>query len=204
MVKVIIFDLGGVLIELSYDDFFNSMSQETGLSITELSNQKASKISTRFQTGSISGEQLHAEFCELFNINISLHKLKEIWAKVLAGQKKDVAEIVSRLQKIYPMTLLSNTDPWHFEYCRKHFSVVRTFEKAFLSYEQHLLKPDPEFYKQVSQSLGVHHDECLFIDDTEVNVKSAKDVGYNVIHFKDASQLKEELINLNINPFSSN
>ena len=204
MIKVIIFDLGGVLIDLNFDLFFKSVSQLTGLPVQELSKHKYSTIVNRFSAGEITGEQLHGELCNLSQSNISFEKLKQIWPDVLTAQKDDVAKIVTGLHQTFQLALLSNTDPWHFEYCRQHFPIVKTFEHIFLSYEFHLLKPDPEFYIKVSQSLGVKHDECLFIDDTEVNVKSAEDVGYHVIHFKDAEQLTKELLNRNLTPFSSN
>ncbi len=203
MIKVIIFDLGGVLINLNFNVFFKRISQVTGLPINELSNHKYSNIVNRFMSGVITGEQLHQELCKLSQINISLKKLKDAWSAVLASQKNDVAKIVTELHHTFQVALLSNTDPWHFEYCRQNFPIVNTFKHVFLSYELHLLKPDPEFYIKVSHSLGVRHEECLFIDDTEVNVKSAGDVGYHVIHFKDAEQLKKELLKRNLNLFSS-
>ena len=106
MIKVIIFDLGGVLIDLNFDLFFKNVSQVTGLSIPELSNHKYSKITNRFSTGQITGDQLHSELCGLSKTSISLEKIKNVWPSILAAQKNDVAEIVTRLHETHQIALL--------------------------------------------------------------------------------------------------
>ena len=65
-----------------------------------------------------------------------------------------------------------------------------------------MLKPDPQFFKLVADLLNVHPTSCLLIDDLTENVQSAEKVGYQVIQFRDAYNLKNELEKLGIKIFS--
>ena len=89
-------------------------------------------------------------------------------------------------------------DPWHYAHCYNHFPIIRTFPERFLSYEEHLLKPEEKFYRVVAERLAVKPDQCLFIDDLKENVVAAENVGYQTILFKNAEDLQTELKKLGV------
>ena len=66
---------------------------------------------------------------------------------------------------------------------------------AFQTYssEVRLIKPDPAIYEHTLLGLGVSATEALFVDDREVNIKAARELGIHAIQFRSAAQLRNEL-----------
>jgi len=198
MIKEIIFDLGGVLVGVDYRCFLNRLANALHISTTELIAQSQNGAHQDYMKGLITAEQFVDSVRKQYNQPISMERFRDIWESMIMEQDDDVTRIVTQLSKRYPLSLLSNTDPWHFNYCKSNYPVVSMFKRYFLSYECHLLKPDPNFYKLVAHELAAEATECLFIDDLEENVNAAKEVGYQVIHFKDAGALQNSLAALEI------
>ncbi len=198
MIKIIVFDLGGVLVELDYNQFLINISEEFNITIEEIVDNIDSETHKKYMKGILSTEEYVDITCKKYNHSISFDRFKELWTTILKGQNDPVAQIVTNLQQNYEMALLSNVDPWHFTYCKNNYPIVSTFQKKFLSYEQQMLKPDPVFFQYVVNELNYSPEQCLFIDDLEENVQAAKEVGYQTIQFKNASQLYRNLTNLNL------
>jgi putative hydrolase of the HAD superfamily len=103
-------------------------------------------------------------------------------------------DVVRKLHKKHKMAILSNnTDEWlEDEEKRFHFSNI--FDVIVVSNKEHMAKPDPKFFKIALEKLGnLLPEECLFIDDQDNNINSAKELGFNIIQFEDAEQLIREL-----------
>lgn len=202
MIRVIIFDLGGVLIEIDYHEFINNVSKEFNIPVLELIKNSTNEAHNDYMMGKITGEKFYEIVCKKYDHSISIEKFKKLWASILVKQNDEVANIVINLKKRYQLAIMSNTDPWHFSYCLKKYPVIEIFKKRFLSYEEQMLKPDPQFFKLVADLLNVHPTSCLLIDDLTENVQSAEKVGYQVIQFRDVYNLKNELEKLGIKIFS--
>lgn len=198
MVQAIIFDLGSVLVEIDYDKFLNKLSKEFRVSISELIKNSPDGAHIDFMKGIITGEQFHDIVCKKYNHSISIERFKQLWFSILIKQNDGVAEIAAHLHDKYQLAIMSNIDPWHFEYCLKNYHIIGTFKNKFLSYEYHLIKPDPKFFKLVAHQMNVQPKHCILIDDLSENVEAAQKVGYQMIQFKSALNLKQELKKLEI------
>ena len=71
---------------------------------------------------------------------------------------------------------------------------IDLFDKKIFSYEIGSVKPDKQTFKTVLNRAQIIADETLFVDDHEINIKRAEEVGIHGIVFKNAEQLKQELI----------
>ncbi|MDA3823897.1 MAG: HAD-IA family hydrolase [Bacteroidales bacterium] len=93
--------------------------------------------------------------------------------------------------------LLSNTSPLHIEHFTKMFkeaagySFEEVFTKLFYSHDIGLHKPDPKAFLHVIEEAKIKPEETLFLDDNIHNVKSAKELGFNVIHITDNLQMED-------------
>jgi len=67
-----------------------------------------------------------------------------------------------------------------------------------VSGEEKTRKPFPEFYQRLLDRYNVNPSQALFIDDSLRNVKAAEAIGINSLHFQSATQIKDELIKLNL------
>lgn len=199
MVEQIIFDLGQVLIQVDLPRFLESLRQAFEFGELEMANRSDDGVYESFMTGKITPMQFHQLTCQHYQRNVSLEKFNSIWNSMLAGPVPGMAEIVEQLaQQNYPLSLLSNTDPWHFEACVRQLPWLDKFSRKFLSYELQMKKPDAEIYLAVAQALKAAPEQCLFIDDRIDNILAAQALHFQTIHFSDASQLRLELERIGI------
>jgi len=198
MISTIIFDLGGVLVDIDFKSFLKTLAQHYEISEKELIKYKSIEIHEDYMKGLLTSEHFYSSILPDFDKKLSCDQFKQLWNSILIGQKDDTAEIVEKLDNRYNLALMSNIDPWHFSFCYENYPIIRKFENRFLSYELHSIKPERDFYLHVTKILNTETHHCLFIDDLVENIKTAQDLGFNTIHFKNGLHLKNELIKLNI------
>jgi len=199
MIKHIIFDLGQVLVKVDINPFIFQFSKAFKIAPNELKKIENDGVYLDFQVGRINGEDFHRLICEHYNHFIPMNRLKAIWASMLVGEVDGTAGILKKLhEEKYALSLLSNTDPWHYEYCESTIPDLDKFKHKFLSYDLKMKKPDAEIFLTVAEKLEAKPEQCLFIDDLEQNVASAKGLNFQTILFQNADQLRYELMDLGV------
>jgi len=198
MVKNVVFDIGGVLVKTDFDRFLNTITKELNIPTKDLINKYTNGFHLDYMKGKLTSEQFVDIICKKYNRTISVEKFEKLWYLILLEQDDNVADIVDYLHKQYQLAIISNIDPWHYDYCKTNFSVIGTFKRFFLSYECNLLKPDPQFFKLVLEQLNEQPGQCLLIDDRLDNIQAAEKIGYQVIQFKNAAQLLDDLKEMGI------
>jgi putative hydrolase of the HAD superfamily len=93
----------------------------------------------------------------------------------------------------YLLATLNNEGLELNEHRIREFHLRREFQAFFSSCYLHLRKPDEGIYRLALEVTQRHPDECLFIDDRELNVECARQLQMRTIHFKNAAQLQQEL-----------
>lgn len=92
-----------------------------------------------------------------------------------------------------PLYLLSNTSARFYRF-REKIEVWPLLKGALLSFEEKLLKPDPELYRRLFSRFGLSPGECFFIDDLNLNVEAARWCGMEAFHYQnDISRLRAAL-----------
>jgi putative hydrolase of the HAD superfamily len=193
MIETIIFDLGGVLVNLEWDKTCAPLGQMSEHShefvLKEILNGPIVLESMR---GAITPEEFHRNICEKLGIRLSYEEFVEIWNRLLQPNE-GITSLVEELRLDYSLVLGSNTDRIHFPYSVQHFPVLKNFERCFLSYDMGLVKPDPEFFLRILDDLSVSPKSCLFIDDRPENVDSAQEVGITALRFQGNQELRRDL-----------
>ena len=191
MAKTVIFDMGGVLINLEWDSMCARLQARSGLADVgpEVVN---GPIAMSAMLGQLTPHAYHEALCEKLDASLSYEDFIDIWNSLLSANEA-IVPLVERLKSDHHLVLGSNTDPVHFSYAVEKFHVVQNFEQYFLSYEMGLLKPDPAFFHHILQTLGTPAAECIFIDDRAENVDAALSVGITTFHFDSVGQLEVDL-----------
>ena len=159
-IKNIVFDLGGVLIDLDFPRALKAFEQAGLIDIAQ--NVQA-----------FSREGI------FMDLPLQMEKAIEYWNLILLDAPQEKLDVVRNLRKNYHVHLLSNTNQPHWEYiCKNCFgkdglSIDDYFEKKFLSFEMHLAKPDRRIFQQMLQDGAMLPEETLFIDDSEANCMAA-------------------------------
>lgn len=182
-IKIICFDLGGVLLEVNWQltlDYFN-------LTITP---QKAlleigqSQIYFEYEKGNIKAGEFAQYINQKYNCELSTEKFKLGWNKCLTGAINGAAEIIDSIPHHYKIFALSNTNQEHYDYYR-HFSFFKKFKKIIASQHLGLRKPDPLIYQKAIELINHPPQEILYFDDLIENVEGAKKAFMNALHIKD-------------------
>ena len=109
------------------------------------------------------------------------------WASLLTGIPARRIEALLRLRQQYRLFLLSNTNEIHWQkavdcfFPYQGFGVEDYFERIFLSYRMHLVKPDHKIFTTMLHDAGIVAAETLFIDDSPANCAAARDLGIQVL-----------------------
>ena len=91
----------------------------------------------------------------------------------------------------YKLGIISNMPKDILKYMRENFSWLKNklFDTVIFSCDLRICKPDPLIYRQCLDNLDLSPVECLFIDDSEINIQAAKEIGLNVFHYRGLEDL---------------
>lgn len=186
-IKNIIFDLGGVLVDIDIDRTIKAFEKLgiSGFSATEIYPNTKS-IFEDLEKGDISTKQFFDIMLEKYpsNRNVSQKELFEAWAALLLPFKQERFEIIKKLNaQGYNTYVLSNTNYPHRVRFLNSFSrqfgydMETLFEQCYYSDELRLRKPDVNTYKHVLKDSQLNARETIFIDDNVANLEAAKECG---------------------------
>jgi len=186
----IIFDLGGVILEIDLDIIkqgfislgFNQM--ESGIELF-----KHNPIFQKFEKGEIEPQVFRNEIRKVCPKPFSDTQFDEVWNSVIIGYPNKNIQILKELQKNYATFLLSNTNEIHYDFytelLKQNFgieSLDALFQKAYYSHTSGMRKPDKDIFEQVLSENSLKASNTLFIDDFEENIETAKSLGIKTIH----------------------
>ena len=196
MTTDIIFDLGGVILDLNMEgigeackrlginpELFFVRTDEKNTS-TVCQGISASKAITEYQVGNITSEAFLTLVLSHCGKGITREDVIEAWNACIGLIPKERLDMIKELrQKGYHTHLLSNTNDLHWEEIkRRYFSeegytCKDLFDYVFVSHEVHLAKPESAIYHHAVHEIGRPAEQCLFIDDTLLNVEAARQEG---------------------------
>lgn len=193
-IRAIIFDLGGVLVNVDFNGGFFPLLKSSlqGQHNDSAAAVYGNELFRRFNTGQLSARQFYEQVNTAFNLGLAFPAFKRQWCQVFSPMP-GMAELVTTLSEKYVLGLLSDTDELHWEYCRRLFPFLKIFRKPTLSYKIGRLKPERECFRAAAENVHAPAEQCLFIDDRIVNVEGALAAGMNAIHFTDSGLLLREL-----------
>lgn len=93
-----------------------------------------------------------------------------------------VTKYFEPMSKDYDLYIISNICEEEFDFVRNQ-PWFRFFKGHHCSFEAGIMKPDKEIFTQFLDKYGLKAEECLFIDDSTVNLQAAGELGFNVIQF---------------------
>ena len=189
-IKNIVFDLGGVLVDLDFKGAINGLQLAGFANVKEqLQAFDRDGIFQKFELGEMSADEFRTAIRENSTVELTDEEVDNLWNAMLLEIPREKLELILDLRGKYMVYLLSNTNSIHWDYVCKNafnyrgFRVKDYFEETFLSYEMHLAKPDKAIFEKVLQDANLLPEETLFIDDSEANCKAAEEVGIHAHHY---------------------
>lgn len=186
VIKNIVFDLGGVIMTLDPAEALRRF-KALGLSDAEryLDAYTQSGIFGNLEEGKITAEDFRSKLSSLTGHELTFDECRHAWL----GYRKDVPQrnldLLKELRaKDYRLILLSNTNPFMMdwalssEFDGKGSSLNDYFDALYLSYRLGIMKPAPDFFRQVLDNENILPEETLFVDDGPRNVEAAGKLGF--------------------------
>ena len=190
IIKNIIFDWGGVLIDVTLDRFL-AECKAAGISFEDKEITKTHKTGffLEYELGNISDDDARNELRRRAGKDISDAEIDRIWNTMIDSIPEEKLELLCRLKDKYNLYILSNTNAIHWDnvapevFSYKGLGIDDFFKRVFLSHEMHLAKPDTAIYQKALSEAGIKAEETMFIDDSKVNCDAAQSVGINAVHY---------------------
>lgn len=183
-IKNLIFDFGGVLVDL---DKARCLEAFARLGFTQVSSMIDAYCQQglfgQLEDGTVTPEDFCRQLCEQTGIQATDAEIWQAWNLFLVGIPVWKLQALVELRKHYPLYLLSNTNEVHWQHAVADFfphnqwQVEDYFDRIFLSYELHQVKPGTDIFRTVIAETGVNPAETLFIDDAEANCATARSLG---------------------------
>lgn len=203
MIKNIIFDFGGVLLNLDYQKTFDELSTLMGLDLVypELP-EELKEIYLAFERGDLNKETFLWNIQKTAKKPISEpHKIINAWNGMLLGWNPDRLPWLLEVKKHYNTYLLSNTNAIHIDWVRKdlaeqydiHDFEDRYFDHVYYSHDVRMQKPNSDIYEHVLSDSDLIAGETVFIDDNADNVAAAKALGIRAVHHDPKIEIMEIL-----------
>jgi putative hydrolase of the HAD superfamily len=196
IIKALIFDMGGVLVDLDIEGCKNAYKQLLGYHrIDELIDPCHQKgIYGDLEEGTLSAEDFRAAVLAESNPGSRAELVDEAMWHILSGISPYKAELLNRLAESYDLYMLSNNNPVCMPRSRRLFEEAgapldKVFRKCFLSYEMKALKPSEAFYKTVVSEIGLPAEQMIFIDDSQKNVDGAIAAGLPSVYYEPGTDL---------------
>lgn len=200
-IRNIVFDFGGVLTGLDKDACVDALhSIGAGDIACYVDECRQEDLFHDLETGRISVGEFCNEVRRLCKgCSATDEEICSAWNALLIGIPHRKLEKLLSLKRDYRVMLLSNTNPvhWHkavldfFPY--EGFEVDDYFEKTFLSYRMHMVKPDEQIFRQMLIEGHMLPGETLFIDDSPVNCAKASELGITTICSEQGDEWLEKL-----------
>ncbi len=187
-IEAIIFDLGGVIIDIDFNLTLKALEKYTSHQFGEGEYLTKHPIFYEFETGKISENTFFSEIQKIFGLNATLAELKQAWNALLLDIPQKRVNLLENLQNQLPTFILSNTNPTHLEevenILRKQTSAATLkmlVRKPYYSFEVGKAKPERAIYEQVIEENNLKPEKTLFIDDSLRNLEGAKKVGLQTL-----------------------
>ena len=214
MINTIIFDLGGVLLDLDMQRcikefealgldvkfWFTNESTDDSTKGTLSKGMVASKMMDLYQTGQVSTETFLGDALKRCRKETTWEEVVAAWNSLLICIPTEKLNMLKQLRKEgYKVYMLSNTNEEHWRYLEKNIfpeSVMNYFDGIYMSQLLGMAKPDIRVFEYVLMDIGTEAEECLYIDDTSANCEAAASMGLHTINVEPNTRWDEKTIRM--------
>ncbi len=199
MIKAVVFDLGGVLVDWS-PRYVYSRERDSHRLDRFLAEVATSDWNSQMDAGELFQTAIDARAAEFPEWREWLQKWRDEWPTMLRGPIEGTVALFEqvveqrRLGHLAGVYALSNWEANTFKIARARFPFLELFDGRLISGEERMIKPDPRFFGLLQERFAVRPSETLFIDDLAKNIDRAEAIGFQTHHFTSPEDLRAVLI----------
>jgi putative hydrolase of the HAD superfamily len=191
-IRALLFDLGGVLVDIDWDRAFAHWARHGARDPAQLRARFAfDEHYERHERGEIVAAEYYASLRDSLGIDVPHEVFDTGWKAIFPGLVAPTVALLRELHGRIPLYLFSNTNLAHQEEWSSRFAeALAPFDRVFTSCEIGARKPEREAFEHVARAIGVPLEAILFFDDTEANVLGARAAGMPAVHVRSPEDVR--------------
>ncbi len=183
-IGVVLFDVGGVLVKLSGIDIMLGWLGK-GLTTEEMWHRWLhSDIVRRFETGRVDAPAFARGVIEEFGLPVNPDEFLSSFREWPMELYPGTSDMLTRIPDTYQCALLSNSNAMHWPRIIDDMGLQSLISRHFVSHLTGRIKPDPEAFEHVLETLDCRPREVLFLDDNQINIDAAHRIGMQAVRVR--------------------
>lgn len=196
--KAIIFDLGGVILDIDIsrtNKAFRKLGFENIDDYFGLGH--AAGFFRDYEDGSVSDQEFVESVRKMLDYKVSEEQVIKAWNSLLIGFPEERIQYLKKLKQDYRLFLFSNTNGIHQQAFTKMYEegyggiLDELFEKAYYSHTEGFRKPDAKGFLHILKENSLKPEETFFVDDAYVNVEAAGKVGIKAVYLEPGKSIMD-------------
>lgn len=190
--QALLFDLGGVVIDIDFDRAFAQWQSISRLSFAEIKSLFKPDIPyQRHECGEIPSDEYFDHLCTTLKLQRDFRLVADGWNAIYLGEIGETVKIIQATRASIPCYAFTNSNALHQTTWSAQFpAVVQCFDRIFSSHEIGLRKPDRRAFEYIAAAIGVAPRSIIFFDDLVENVDGAAAAGLQAVHVRSPDDVR--------------
>lgn len=193
--QVLLFDLGGVLIEVDFQRAFRAWQPLSAFSFPEICERFAFDDEyARHERGEIGAGEYFEHICRKLSLRREYGLVETGWNSIYVGDIPETVAMVSAARALIPCYAFTNTNATHqIAWTAQFPQITKLFDKVFSSHEIGSRKPERAAFEHIARVLDVPLNSILFFDDLPENVEGAKAADLQAVLVRSPGDVRAKL-----------
>lgn len=198
-IEALLFDLGGVVIEIDFGRVFQVWQGLSRLSLDDIRRRfKMDAAYRRHERGEIGASEYFAHLRATLGLEGSDEEIALGWNRIFGNEIPETVKCIQLARRGLPCYAFTNSNPIHrAAWTVAYPNAIAAFERIFVSSELGLRKPERAAFDAVARAIGADPSTILFFDDTLENVQGARAAGMHAVLVREPADVEEALQNIN-------
>lgn len=191
----LLFDLGGVVIDIDFDRAFKVWQPRSSLSVEEMRLRFSFDLQyQRHERGEIAAAAYYDHLASILKLDADHAHIDLGWNSIYVGEITETTAMVRTMRNRLPCHAFTNTNAAHMgTWCNLFPAVVDLFDRIFASHVMGIRKPERKAFDHISQAIGVAPGSIVFFDDLLENVQAASAAGFQGVHVRSPNDVRNAL-----------
>lgn len=191
--RTLIFDLGGVLVDVDSRTIFTRLAHDTGWSLADIERALLDPVLLHpLELGQVTPEQYFQEVSARLPLRWTYEQFVDAWNGILS-ENQAATVLLERLRARYTIGVITNTNVLHDRYIRETWPIFTRTHHWVASCQVGLRKPDPAIFRLALRQANAEPASTVYVDDVEEHVQSARRLGMSAIRCIAQTRLADEL-----------
>lgn len=197
-IEALLFDMGGVVIEIDFGLAIRGWATHSRLPIEEVRERFSMDAAyERHERGEIDASEYFDHLRVQLELDASDEEIAASWNAIFVGEISESVRDLEIAKRKLPCYLFTNSNSAHHVAWLAIFpDLIATFDRVFVSSEMGLRKPERPAFDAIAESIGVPLSAVLFFDDTLENVEGARAAGLQTVHVRSPSDVRQALLDI--------